>query len=58
MKTMARNPQLYRSPAHRLAMVAWDGVNTIAVAVGSAAIYFTAYLLLAAVIALAFPEVS
>ena len=55
---MSRNPQLYRSPAHRLVMAAWDGVNTAVVAAGSAAIYFTAYVLLAAIIALAFPEAS
>ena len=55
---MRGNPQLYRSPAHRLVMVAWNGVNMVVVAGGSAAIYFAGYLLLAAVIALAFPEAS
>lgn len=55
---MRGNAQLYRSPAHRLVMVAWNVVNTVVVAGGSATIYFVAYLLLAAVIALAFPEAS
>ena len=55
---MRGNPQLYRSPAHRLAMAAWNGVNTVVVAAGSAVIYFAAYVALAAVIALVFLEAS
>lgn len=55
---MRGNPQLYRSPVHRLVMFAWDAVNTAAVASGSAAIYFAAYIALAAIIAVVFPETS
>ena len=52
---MRSNPQLYRSPAHRLAMLAWGGVNTAIIAAGSFALYFAVYVLLVAAIALANP---
>ena len=44
---MSRNLQLYRSPAHRLVMFAWNGVNIAAIV--------AVYVLLMAAIVLANP---